>query len=174
MQRAQYSFFGAPRRVHGGEASVGREKKTRPLSTKRPLHIVFKSSRAKESLSFCRPENRRLVRSVIDRAKRRCGMKLYRTSINGNHIHLVAKGETRCGIQNFLRTVAGQIAQRIGGAKKGAPAREAFWDYPVFTRILEWGKDFTGVIRYVLMNELETLGLIPYKERVHKKGRPKS
>ena len=48
---------------------------------------------------------------------------------------------------------------------KSSRAKGKFWDLLVFSRIVEWGKAFRIVMAYVLQNELEANGEIPYKAR---------
>lgn len=61
--------------------------------------------------------------------------------------------------------VPGRIALGVGGFAKARPGR--FWDGTVFTRILEWGKDLFNARRYVIQNDLETLGLVNFTPRKH-------
>ncbi len=43
-----------------------------------------------------------------------------------------------------------------------------FWALLTYTRVITWGKEFTGVSRYILQNTLETLNLIAYQPRQRK------
>ena len=47
------------------------------------------------------------------------------------------------------------------GAKKGVRFGK-FWGALAYSRVVEWGRAFTEAKYYVLRNELETLGLMPY------------
>ena len=119
---------------------------------------------------------------VLDKFSNRFHVKVYRLAINSNHLHLSIKGATREGIQNFFRVVAGHIAQEIlrqyplkeeaGIARRGPgkhqPYKRKFWDDLVFSRVVEWGRDFRAVCRYILQNTLEAEGIISYKPRARK------
>jgi len=152
------------RLVHGGEINKGKRKERRPVVTKRPMHIVFRSTQARGNLSLLRRQNARIVRSELSKWSKRFGIRIYQWANVGNHIHLVVLAKTRRGFHNFLRTVAGKIAQRVTGAKRGQEFGR-FWDLLAYSRVVEWGKAFQMVRKYVFQNELEALGLIPCRVR---------
>ncbi len=61
------------------------------------------------------------------------------------------------------------------GAVKGRKLTGRFWDLPVFTRIVAFGKAYRQAKRYVIQNQLEANGTIPYQPRKNKigaRGRP--
>ena len=83
-------------------------------------------------------------------------------------MHLSVKGLSRQGLQNFFRVVAGHIAQEIlrqyplkaGTAPRSRkPQPRKFWDDLIFSRIVEWGRDFKNVCRYILHNTIEAESL---------------
>ena len=147
-----------PRTKHGGEHAKGRRKLFRPLATRRPLHLSFKSSRARESWSLLRPENAEHVAKILNSTGKRFHVRILESANVGNHLHLVIQGKTLVGIRNFLRTVAAQIATRVTKARKGSP-KGKFWDALVFSRVVAWGRDFREVCAYVYDNHLEGAGL---------------
>jgi REP element-mobilizing transposase RayT len=151
--------------LHGGSLSVGKRKAARPIATRRPMHVVLRST------------SKRLVRHAggIRRLLKQLGHRyqvtVYERSVNSNHIHLVVRAKTRMGFHTFLRVFAGQVAQKITKRFKGTSLKTSFWEFPPFTRILEWGKAFLTARQYVLQNQLEADGVIPYQPRKRKKGR---
>ena len=158
--------------THGGELSVGRRKKQRPISIKKSIHVVMMSSRAKGLYSLRAIHNKGKVEELIWRYAKRFHIKIYKFAINFNHIHFVLKAKRRDDLQNFLRTTAGLIACLILKAKKGVK-KGKFWNLLAFSRIIEWGKAFQIVMSYVLQNELEACVEIPYKpRRVKSKRKP--
>jgi putative transposase len=155
---------------HGGELRKGQRKIRRPLATKKPMLVTFRSSLATGVFSFHR--YRAFIHQTISTLAARFGVKVYRYSINTNHIHMVIKGGSRNGLQNFLRTLPALIARKITGAKKNNPFGKRFWDLLVHSRIVSWGKAFRYALDYVLKNQLETEGLIPYSPRKKRKLQP--
>jgi len=152
----QYSFFKYSLE-HGGELSAGRRKNRRPLSSKKPIHITLKSN-----FYFLRKLGKATIDSQVRRWSERFGIKVYKYSIQSNHLHLCICGTSVKDIQNFLRVLSGQIAQKLFKFCKGVLPR-SFWKNLVHTRIVEWGRAFKAVIAYIEQNELEVLGLVPYR-----------
>ena len=185
----QQSFFqnSKSKREHGGSLLLGRRRSKRPLSVKEPLHLVLRSDFAfgKRSLT----KHRNLIERVIQKYSKRFRIRVYEKAIVTNHIHLLAKGQSRAEIANFFRVTAGQIAQEIlksfpilpsekpvgGGTSTGRPegrsggtrreSENTFWQTRIYSRILSWGREFKAVTTYVIQNSLEALGLVPYKPR---------
>lgn len=157
------SFIFSP--IHGGEYATGRRKIGRPISAKKPIHLTLRSSHAVGVLSFRTKKNREFISALIKSLSRKWGIRIYEFSINSNHLHFALRTLTRRGLQNFLRTLGGQIAAFVTGARKGRPFGKRFFDLPAFTRIGQWGKAFKRLKAYVTQNVLEACGTIPYQPR---------
>ena len=155
------------RLVHGGEHSLGKRKERRPFSSRQTLHLVLRSSQAQGDLSLRLPRHRAFIRQLISRLACRYRVRIYESSIQTNHIHLLVRTKTRAGFQNFLRTLAGHIAQRITKAVRGKPFGK-FWDLLTFSRLVPFGRAYDRAKAYVLMNEGEARGLIAYRPRERK------
>ena len=165
------------RKEHGGTFSLGKRRKQRPLSLKKPLHLVLRSDFASGSRSLLR--HRPLIEKIIAKAKKRFAIRVYEMPIVSNHIHIMIRGRTRQDLQNFFRVVAGHIAQELlrqfpvlpiervkrGGASKTREKENRFWQTRIYSRIVSWGREYLHVKEYVIQNALEALGLIPYKTR---------
>lgn len=165
------------RNEHGGTLLVGKRRKQRPLSLKKPLHLVLKSDFAYGSRSLLR--HRPLIEKVINKAKKRFAIRVYELAVVSNHIHILVKGQSRRELQNFFRVVAGHIAQELlrripvlpservkrGGASEIREKENKFWQTRIYSRIIGWGREYMGVKKYVILNALEALELIPYKTR---------
>jgi putative transposase len=149
------------RKFHGGVHAKDKRKTSRPLDTKKPVHLVMSSAKAKGSLSFRSPVNKRRVDSIIQEYAQRFGVRVYDYSNNGNHLHLSIKISSREGFQKYLRTVTGLIARVITKAKKGQ-ARGKFWDALAFTRVADWGRGFANLKKYIFRNVLEASGAVSY------------
>jgi REP element-mobilizing transposase RayT len=153
---------------HGGSLQQGKRKERRPLSEKRPLHVVLRAEGAKGEKSFLTKRNSRYIQEQLKKLAEKYAVTVYSQSLNGNHIHLGIRMKNRGLFQTFLRIFSGKIAQFITGAKKGSPNKERFFSDAIYTRIVEWGKAFRQLESYITQNVLEAAGIIPYQPR---KGR---
>lgn len=158
------AFAEQNRLEHGGSLRAGRRKLARPIDTKRPLHLVLRSSRARGELSFLRKRNRSKVEALLRRYARRFHVKIYDLANAGNHLHVVLRAQSRQGFQNFLRTVSAMIARAVTGAKKGVKAGR-FWDALAYTRVVEWGRSFVAMRAYLSRNRLEAIGFLAKSDR---------
>lgn len=155
------------RKIHGGTYAKGKRKTSRPFDSRKPMHVVMRSSKAIGTQSFRNFENQPLVDKIIRTYAMKFGVQIYKFSINGNHLHILIRAKRKEHFKSFLRTTAGLIARKITGAKKGV-SKGKFWDTLTFTRIAEWGKAFENLRRYVVQNILEAAGVIPYQPRKRK------
>jgi hypothetical protein len=167
--RRQMNFFRKlgcePARIeHGGEIRLGLRKVERPIDTRRPMHVVLRSTRACGAWSLRRRECERIVLRLLRRFTRRYDIRLYEFANSGTHLHLLLHTKSRLALQNFLRAFAGMTARLITGARKGFAVGK-FWDFLSYSRIVSWGRDFRGVRAYVVQNIFEAMGLIAYRPR---------
>lgn len=167
---AQLTFRHAPafknhfRVEHGGALYKGRRKEARPLATKRPVHVVLRSSRARGHWSFLLPKNRIHVDKLARATAARHQIRIRQVANSGNHLHLIVQGARREGLQAFLRTFPALLARHIMGAKKGSP-KGKFWDALAYTRVVTWGRELLALRRYLLRNDLEAVGFMHHHER---------
>lgn len=148
---------------HGGDIALGRRKVARPIDTRRPMHLILRSSLARGQWSLRRLSNAQAIDTLRIRFARRFGVKVYRNSNAGNHLHLLVRARCRIGLQHFLRAFAGAVARLITGARRGHRAGR-FWDRIAYSRVVQWGRDFCGVNSYVLQNEWNTAGFVEWIE----------
>ena len=134
--------------------------------------------------------HKKLILGLIKKNALKFHVKVYEYAIQGNHLHLLIKAQSREGLQNFFRVVAGHAAQRIlkehplslkdlelKQSAGGAPTKDEkktkackknqrkFWSYLLYSRIVTWGREFKAVISYIQKNELELLQIIAYQPR---------
>jgi len=140
------------RTEHGGVVGVGRRKLERPVSTRRPMHLVLSSDRAKGAWSLRRHD--RAVRETLRTVARRFGIRVYDFANVGSHLHLLVRARRRAQFQGFLRSFAGIVARRVTGARRGHPAG-AFFNGLAWSRIVSWGRDYFGVRHYIFRNVIE-------------------
>lgn len=153
--KAQLSFWKESPQAHGGKKAVGRRKAARPIVTKSPMHLTFKSSRARGAWSMIRFESE-VEAAVYAIAKRfRVRVRLYQNV--GNHLHMVTQAASRREMQNFLRVVPQAVAFLVTGARKGRRVGR-FWDGLVHSRVVHWGRDWFGMKHYVAKNRFEAAG----------------
>jgi len=154
----QLPLFGQQARLdlrraeHGGEYGRGRRKGERPVSTRRPMHVVLTSHRAAGPLSLRRYD--RMVRSVLRDMAHRFDIRVYDFANVGNHLHLVIRARRREHFQNFLRSFAGIVARRVTGARRACPSGR-FFEHLAWSRVVAWGRDYLGVRHYVFRNRIE-------------------
>jgi REP element-mobilizing transposase RayT len=150
--------------THGGELAKGRRKTARPFDSRRAMHVVLRSGVAGSSMPSLYGY-RGYIGILVAELAHRFGVRVYEKSVNSNHIHLVTRGRDRAGFKRFLMALSGRIAQKVTGAKKGAPQPTKFWESIPWSRILEWGKAYITALRYAKQNALEAEGILAYVSR---------
>jgi hypothetical protein len=155
-------IFKSPPREFGGVLLNGRRKSLRPLSLKEPMHLVLRAN-IKKSGSLLK--HRGAIIRTIDKFNKRFKVKDYQKAIVANHLHLLIQFSSREEYKAWVRSVTGQLAQKLS----------INWSLRPFTRIVTWGRDFKRVKDYIFQNRLEALGVIHYRPRVKPKitGPPK-
>jgi putative transposase len=135
--RHRFSHGGVLRRARAGRGM-------RPLSTKEPLHCVFKVNRARLGgyRSLRTPKNFALVMSVVRQYAFRFGVKVEQISIQADHCHLLVRAPRRARFHYFFRVVAGQIAQRL--EREGLLATRPVTDTPERSKDRATDRDCTS------------------------------
>jgi REP element-mobilizing transposase RayT len=140
------------RTEHGGAIRRHRRKLERPVSVRRPMHVVLTSHRARGAWSLRRHE--RAVRDALREMAGRFGIRVYDFANVGSHLHLLVRTRRRKSFQSFLRSFAGIVARRVTGAKRGRPSGRFFTGL-AWSRVVVWGRDYFGVRHYVFRNQIE-------------------
>jgi REP element-mobilizing transposase RayT len=186
IQLSLFKNFNNPIRVFGGSLLHGKRRNARPLSTKEPIHVVLRSSWAGGAFSFLLSKNKKTIEHQLRVTSKRYGVKVYRSAIVSNHLHLIIQIHNRKAYLNFIRVFSGQVASHMMNRRsfrqfqKSLPSQnrdsaevqgsgQAFWQFRPWTRVLYWGKDFRSACAYVLQNTLEALGFISYRPRNKKR-----
>jgi REP element-mobilizing transposase RayT len=97
------------------------------------------------------------VWDLMQKTAQKYHVRVYRFANVGNHLHLLVHVKKRAELQAFLREFAGRVATLVTGAVKGRPQK--FWVGLVWSKIVDWGRQFQSASRYVLLNVLEGHGL---------------
>ncbi|WP_413585426.1 transposase [Bdellovibrio sp. HCB274] len=155
------------RHCHGGTlrtSSKGRG--ARPLSSKDPIHLVFKVNMTAVSKGLRSPRNFSLLNILLKKYARKFFVKIEQFSIQSDHIHILVRGSRRSAIQSFLRVVAGQFAQCLTDTFTKRHEGERVWKHRPFTRVIRGFKPYKVVRDYIQLNEMEALGRMYSKTRL--------
>jgi putative transposase len=168
---------------HGGTLRNKRAgRKERPISSRDPIHLVFKANREKIPGGLRSPRRYRLIHGLQEKYAKRFYIKIDSLSVQGDHLHLIIRTSRRSGLQNFLRVFSGQVSQQLANlgltsfssvtdtTTKALDRRGhlggscgKLWKYRPFTRVVKSYRAYRVVQNYVRLNELEAQGKIPYR-----------
>lgn len=153
----QYAFLPKTKDFFIGGRRGTNAKRHRPLDSRKPIHICFRSRFARGSRTML-GRNKLRVNQIVEGVSRQFEIKLLKYANVGNHLHLVIRlpgrtGTSRRQYRKWIRLLTSRIAFEIGGSKKGRPfldedgRRAKFWDGLPFSRIIQGrqGWRFTGV-----------------------------
>jgi hypothetical protein len=160
MREKQFSLFDDQtkkrynRTTHGGTVNQGQRKLERPLSTRKSIHLVLKSDKAKGKFSFLNPHNKLLINRILKEKSRKFGVTINDQANVGNHLHLKLRITSRETFQKFLISVTGLIARKITGARKGKPFGR-FWQGLAFTRVVRTKLEEIYLNNYLWANRSE-------------------
>lgn len=163
MRQASFGFLKDYKKEFGGSLLEGKRKSQRPLSTKHPTHLVLKSY----GNAYFNPGNRK-IQELIQRQSKKYGIKLYDSSLNWSHIHLLILIPSRKAYKAFIRTLTALLVRSISKAK--GKSLKGLFDLRPFTKVLSWGRQFKKVIEYHTLNDLEAHGLITRKKAAPKQA----
>lgn len=155
----------------GGTLIKGNPREARPISVKRPMHLVMRSSLAVKSHSFLHRTRVRQIEALCHRLGRELGVKVYQYANSGNHLHLIVLPRSRVAFHAYLRALTGLIARITMGVERGKCLDKKFWDARPYTRVITWGREFRAVALYIAQNTLEALGFVPYTPRSPRSAR---
>lgn len=151
-------------------------KLKRPISTKKPMHLVLRSSLARGAKSFLKAKNSARIRAIIKKQAQINGVKIYGVANRGDHFHLLVRPRSRKAYLNFVRAITGLVARVITNTQRGKVLSKAadsgqrtaasFWDQRPFSRIVDWGRSFTLTKKYLLQNAIEAIGFTPLSLRI--------
>lgn len=136
----------------GGVSLKKRRKVARPLVEGLVHHVVFKSSKAKNELSFYR--HKLTINKLIKQLSKKYFIEILDFVNMGNHLHLKVRFKDKKRFQNFLRTFTALAARKITGAVKGKSFGK-FWDGLVFTRIIKTKFEELGLKGYFEGNHVQ-------------------
>lgn len=136
-------------------------KTARPVSTKHVMHLVLRSSQARDAWSFSSSKNRKIITEILKRRAKEAGIRMVDFANGGNHLHLLLRTRSREAFQRFVRTVTGDISMRLTGACKGQELRRQFWDFRPWTGIFEDFRRSANFLEDFILDHFKILKLIP-------------
>ncbi|MBY0385930.1 transposase [bacterium] len=151
----QLTLIKKPKIEHGGSLLKGRRKTERVLNSRKPMHLVLKT---KSSFLLFKQKNK--LQTILKKQAKIFGVKIYSESIQSDHWHICLKITNRRLYRGFIRALTGIIARLLG---------KGLWRLRPYTRIVEWGRDLLNVLDYLLLNQCEVRGIVPYAIRKQRK-----
>ena len=100
------------RTQHGGEVRRCKRKLERPVSTRRPMHVVLTSHRARGPWSLRKHD--RAGRDIWRSMARRFDIRIYDCANVGSHLHIVLRARRRDAFQGFCDRLR---ASSLGGSR---------------------------------------------------------
>ncbi len=177
---AQLQLLQSEPKSYGGEllkTRAGRSR-PRPLSTNQTMHLVLRSSKAREAWSFAGSHNRKVIKNLIRKFSIRYGVRTLSFANVGNHLHLHIQLKNRHSYPPFIRGLTAAIAMAVTGVSRWKkwpelvnsfhkyPRRFQFWDYRPYTRIVVGNNASLRLRDYIRINVLEGFS-IPRKTATH-------
>lgn len=156
-------------RFGGSLMKTAKGRGARPVSSKDPMHLVLRSTKAKGRFGFAYKTNLKRVNDVVRRHCLKYGVKLIEYSNKFNHLHLLVKFPSRAIYLRFIRSLTGALALAVTGASKlksikSLFGRRGFWDSRPFTRVVRSYGGYKVAKDYVVLNQLEAEGILPKPE----------
>lgn len=144
----QLRLFKLENRKKPFQSIKGRRKSRRPISSRNPTHLILKSKKGD-----LKPQESEII-SIWNQCTKKFKIKNYSIVVNINHIHAALRF---CGgsvqYRRFIRAVTGVLGRRLKIA----------WALSPLTRIVTWGRDYFGLLKYLKLNDLEANNIIPYR-----------
>lgn len=128
---------------------IGKRKVKRPLSTKKPIHLILRSS--KHDLR----RNERQLTQRWNQLSGKFGIKTYRLVVASNHVHAIVRLHSQRLYNQFIQALTGTLSKRL----------HINWLTRPTTRLAQWGRDFNRLKQYLQLNFLEANDLIDYQPK---------
>lgn len=134
----------------------------RPLSRKGSMHLVMRSSQAKNEMSFRHPKHFKKLSLLIQNFSKSKGVQVISLANVGNHLHLQIKITNRTLYKAWIRGLSSAIAMLVAGRKNLAELKQQkkkFWDYRPFTRVINSFRAGLNLHDYIAINQFEGVGV---------------
>ncbi len=147
-------------KTFGGQLLQNKRKSKRPLSIKAPIHLVIKSEKAKGNLSFVNHQS--AIIRAISAVSKKWNITICDQAVNFNHVHFVIRIRSESDYRSWIRELTSKVVRLIS-VKSGTKIAQ-FFDLRPWTRILSWGRDYKNALNYLVLNQMEVVGLRPAKK----------
>ncbi len=139
----------------GGLHLKGNPRTARPISLKKPVHLVLKSEFAKGERSFLRKPFASRIEASARRLAKLTNLRIFRFVNAGDHLQLIVHIRSRKAFHKFVRALSGHVARIVLDAEKGRARGKKFWIARPYTQILNW-KNFSKAAQW-LRQQLEVV-----------------
>ena len=146
------------KKMYGG--SLHYRKLARPIKDSKSLHLILRCGINRQGFSLRKYVS--LINTYILKFSNKFQVRIYKHTVNSNHVHILLKVQSRSDFKKFIRAVSASIAVSI---KVQYEYEGLFWQDRPFTRVVSWGREYDGVKNYVVQNFKEAVGFIIYKPR---------
>jgi REP element-mobilizing transposase RayT len=153
MRQLSLGFLNDYKKEFGGSLLIGKRKTARPISVKKPMHLILKTTK----LSPFNPTNYKLEK-IIKQYALRYKITVYDFSLNWSHIHLTIKLPNRAAYFAFIKTVTAALINHL--SKTLGKNLKGLFDLRPYTKIITCKKQFESAIAYMDLNLPEALGII--------------
>ncbi|MFN8945337.1 MAG: transposase, partial [Pseudobdellovibrionaceae bacterium] len=98
--------------AHGGSLrQLAKGRGARPLSSREPLHLVFKINKAKMRGGLRGWKSQKIIKFLFQKYAKKFFVRIDQITIQRDHIHVIVRSPRRFYFQSFFKVIAGQIAQ---------------------------------------------------------------
>ena len=140
------------RTEYGGLETKGHRKLERPLATKKWIHLILKSDKAKGQYSLLK--HKIMAKQLLDEKARKFHVRIGDYANIGNHLHIKIRIKSRRQFQKFLKSVTTLLARKITGARRGRPFGP-FWSGLAYTRVLTSALEELNLRGYFEANRIQ-------------------
>jgi hypothetical protein len=149
----QLSFFNNKKinSGFGGSLLLGKRKSKRPLSAKKPIHLILKTD-TQFARSLFSPLYKNSMKS-LKRTAEQFKIKIHELAFNFTHVHLVISFKSSSNYIKFIRVFTCRLAF-LARAKLNSTRK--IFNFRPYSRIVSWGNDFRRVLAYLFNNQVQS------------------
>jgi REP element-mobilizing transposase RayT len=135
----------------GGELLNGKRKSKRPISTRKPIHLVLRASEDYSRAMFSPTYSKSWL--ILKKTAKQFNVKIYELAFNITHIHLLIQFNVESDYIKFIRVLTCRFAFAV---RSRINKKIKIFMHRPYTRIVSWGIDWSRVRNYILKNQNES------------------